>query len=68
MKLKKTPECPTGINIKLQFEQKPWLKEYIQLNTDKRTVATSYLKKIIGNCWIRHSLVRQWKILERGKI
>ena len=47
MKPKKSPECPTGINRILQFEQTPWLKEYIQLNTDKRTVATSDFEKDI---------------------
>ena len=50
----------------LKFNERSWLKDYIQLNTDLRTKGKTDFEKDIFKLMNNLCLVRPWKILEIG--
>ena len=55
----------TKVHRVLEFNQLPWLKEYIDFNTEKRTNAKNAFEKDFFKLMNNSSLAKQWKTLEK---
>ena len=52
----------------IEFNQKEWLKPYIDMNTELRKLANDDFEKDLFKLLIMQYLEKQWKILENIEI